>query len=147
MKKEDKKEDSFRGRTVSIKEGLSPKRRMIGHLNNAGFLARKELVLCLLTSVFITGIVTEVCDDGTDCGNKVCCKSWFHYRCCPIEDGVCCEGGNQCCPRNQKCLLMGINNFCVKEEFTHESGKNSGRSGSVVPSALTENPGSSSVKK
>ncbi|GFY68075.1 granulin [Trichonephila inaurata madagascariensis] len=79
-------------------------------------------------------------------GNKVCCKSWFHYRCCPIEDGVCCGGGNQCCPRNQKCLLMGINNFCVKEEFTHKSGKNSGRSGSVVPSALTENPGSSFVR-
>ncbi|GFQ91629.1 hypothetical protein TNCT_34261 [Trichonephila clavata] len=108
--------------------------------------AWKELVLCLLVSVFITGIVTEVCDDGTDCGNKVCCKSWFHYRCCPIEDGVCCDGGNQCCPRNQKCLRMGINNFCVKEEFLHSSGKNSGRSGSVVPSVLTENPGSSLVK-
>ncbi|GFU48515.1 hypothetical protein NPIL_45801 [Nephila pilipes] len=107
----------------------------------------RKLVLSLLISVFITGIVAEVCDDGTDCGSKVCCKSWFHYRCCPIENGVCCSGGNHCCPKNQECLQMGINNFCASEKFMLSPGNNSERSVSVRPSVLTERSGSSSITK
>ncbi|KAG8200594.1 hypothetical protein JTE90_000663 [Oedothorax gibbosus] len=44
----------------------------------------------------------------------VCCKSFYHTRCCPLSGGVCCKGGFQCCYRGTKCRSFnGFNFVCV----------------------------------
>ncbi|CAL1289133.1 unnamed protein product [Larinioides sclopetarius] len=93
----------------------------------------------LVLSIFIVSIVAEVCEDGTDCKNALCCKSWFHYRCCSIEDGgVCCSGGYQCCPSGYECLRLGINNFCVNGTSITRPSMHSAQTIEIIPALFTE---------
>ncbi|GBM08586.1 hypothetical protein AVEN_52434-1 [Araneus ventricosus] len=76
----------------------------------------------------------------------VCCKSWFHYRCCPIKDGgVCCSGGHQCCPKGYECLRLGINNFCVNGTSKTRPGMNSPQTVKISPALFTEDGAEFSV--
>ncbi|XP_035210746.1 progranulin-like [Stegodyphus dumicola] len=80
-------------------------------------------VSIVLLAVICTVLVeSEFCDNEDWC-EKSCCKSWFHYRCCPYADGVCCPGGFQCCPSGNRCIMLGTHNFCSQRALTGANGK------------------------
>ena len=47
----------------------------------------------------------SVCPDG-----NTCCKmsSGDGYKCCPIENGVCCSDDEHCCPAGYRCTDIGL---------------------------------------
>uniref|UniRef100_A0A4Q8K7P3 U50-Deinotoxin-Dsu1a_1 n=1 Tax=Deinopis subrufa TaxID=1905329 RepID=A0A4Q8K7P3_DEISU len=71
-----------------------------------------KLLFVAVALISVSLVVAEVCPNGGYC-DGACCKSWFHYRCCPHVNGVCCAGGFQCCPAGKKCVGVGFLNVCV----------------------------------
>uniref|UniRef100_A0A4Q8KCC2 U50-Deinotoxin-Dsu1b_1 n=1 Tax=Deinopis subrufa TaxID=1905329 RepID=A0A4Q8KCC2_DEISU len=62
-----------------------------------------KLLFLATALISVSLIVAEICPNGGYC-DGACCKSWFHYRCCPHVNGVCCAGGFQCCPAGKSCV-------------------------------------------
>lgn len=49
-----------------------------------------------------------ICEDGvTRCSkSNTCCPGKIDsYKCCPVENGICCNDGEHCCPANTTCDL------------------------------------------
>jgi len=49
--------------------------------------------------------------------NQTCCKisqsNDDQYACCAFSDGVCCEDGRHCCPKDTKCDLKS--GGCIRQ--------------------------------
>ncbi|XP_015926323.1 uncharacterized protein [Parasteatoda tepidariorum] len=67
-------------------------------------------VLCL---AFLTS--AEPCGDGGYCtGVGRCCRTATSYKCAPVDNVVCCPGGDYSCPNGDSCVKILWWFICVK---------------------------------